>query len=474
MSNSENSTQLAVIGAGPGGYPAAFHAADLGMEVTLIDPEPNPGGVCLYRGCIPSKALLHVAAFLHEARQASDWGVSCGEVKLDLDKLRNWKTTIIEKLTGGVGELCRQRKITYVQGYVRFKDPKTLSIHTVDGKKKTLSFEHAILATGSVPATIPSLMTSPLVMTSKEALALEDVPERLLVIGGGYIGLELGNVYAALGSKVSVVEMTSEILPGVDRDLVRPLQRTLKEDFDEIVLDTKVVEVVEKDGKLQVRLEGKESGSKVEVFDKALLAVGRKPMTEGVGLEKTGVEIGKGGFVVVDAQRRTAEPSIFAIGDVAGQPMLAHKATHEARVAVEAIAGKKTVFEPGAIPAVVFTNPEIAWCGLTEREAKEQGREIEVLKFPWTASGRALTLGRNDGLTKLIVEPENGRILGVGITGVNAGELIAQGVQAIEMGAVAEDLALTIHAHPTLSETMMEAAEGFGGHSTHFLGRKGK
>jgi dihydrolipoamide dehydrogenase len=474
VTSPNNTTQLAVIGAGPGGYTAAFRAADLGMDVTLIDPEPNPGGACLYRGCIPSKALLHVAAFIQEARQAPDWGVSVGEIQVDVDKLRDWKRGVVNKLTAGVGQLCKQRKIEYIQGRARFENNTCLTIETVDGGSQTLIFEHAVLATGARPMRFPAMIDSPRVMTSKEALDIEDAPGRLLVIGGGYIGLELGQVYAALGSKVTVVEMMSVLLPGADPDLVRPLQKKIDATFHAVRLDTKVTEIHEEEDGLSVSFQ-KQDGSVVEdIFDKVLVAVGRQPWTKDTGVENTRIEADNRGFVEVDLQMRTAEPNVFAIGDIVGQPMLAHKASHEAIVAVEAIKGKKTVFEPRAIPAVVFTDPEVAWCGLTETEATQMGREVRILKFPWAASGRAVTFDRTDGITKLIVDSPDGRILGVGITGVHAGELIAQGVQAIELGAIAEDLALTIHTHPTLSETLMETAQSFAGQSTHYLGRKKK
>ena len=472
MSEKQEVAEVAVIGAGPGGYAAAFHAADLGMNVTLIDPEPNPGGVCLYRGCIPSKALLHVASFIEEIEHAAEFGVTVGEVKIDLDKVRAYKERVVDKLTEGVGQLCKQRKINYLQGRAKFDHAKQLSVEMADGGQRTVAFEHAILATGARPVRIPAFMVSPRVMTSREALDLEDVPERLMILGGGYIGLELGQVYAALGSRVTVIEMLPNLLPGADQDLVEPLARQLASSFDAILLESKVIEIRDEKGGLHVRFETKDGKQEELKFDKVLVAVGREPVLGGTGIEMTGAVVNEQGFVEVDAQMRTAEPSVFAIGDIVGQPMLAHKASHEAIVAVEVIAGKKSVFDPRAIPAVVFTHPEVAWCGLTESEAKERGVAYEALKFPWAASGRASTFGKNDGLTKLIVNPEDGRILGVGITGVGAGELIAQGVQAIEMGAVAEDLAYTIHAHPTLSETMMEAAESFAGHSTHFMGRK--
>lgn len=469
---SETKTQLAVVGGGPGGYPAAFHAADLGLDVTLIDLEENPGGVCLHRGCIPSKALLHVAAVLNEARESEAYGVTFSGVDLDVDKLRSWKESVVGRLTGGLGQLTKQRKVRFVQGRASFVDAHTLTVAGADGSEERITFEHAVLATGSTPATVPVFPESPRIMDSTGALALDDIPQRLLVVGGGYIGLELGQAYAAFGSGVTVVEMLPNLLAGADPDLARVLVQKLKRQFEAILTDTKVMQMEDSGSAVSVRVEQKDGGTESLEFDRVLVSVGRKPNTADLGLENVGVIVGDGGFVEVDAQRRTAEPSIFAIGDVAGQPMLAHKATYEAKVAVEAIAGMKTIYDPRAIPAVVFTDPEIAWCGKTEEQAKAEGLVIKTAKFPWAASGRATTLGRSDGLTKVIAGAEDGRIIGVGIAGPGAGELIAEATLAIEMGAVAEDLALTIHPHPTLSETVMEAAEGLGGHSTHFLSRK--
>ncbi|NOT27525.1 MAG: dihydrolipoyl dehydrogenase [Acidobacteria bacterium] len=459
------STQLVVLGAGPGGYAAAFYAADLGMQVTLVDEEKNPGGVCLYRGCIPSKALLHVAKVIDEARHADAWGVSFGEAKVDLAKLRAYKQGVVDKLTGGVGQVAELRKVKFLQGRATLTGPRSMSVAGASGTTE-LQFEHCVLATGSSPTRIPSLsIDSPRMLDSTSALDLPDVPKSLLVIGGGYIGLELGTVYAALGSRVSVVEMTGGLLPGADRDLVTPLQKRLEKQFAAIWLNTKVVKVAEEKGGIRVTFEG--GPGDPQLFDRVLVAVGRRPNSAIPGLDSTKVVVDKKGFIETDGQRRTAEPTIFAIGDVAGEPMLAHKASHEGRVAIEAIAGHKAVFEPLAIPAVVFTDPEIAWCGLTEAQAKEQGIEVDVAKFPWGASGRAITVDRPEGLTKLVLEPKSGRVLGVGIVGAGAGELIAEGVLAVEMGASAEDVRLTIHAHPTLSETVMESAEVFFGQSTH-------
>ena len=467
MSTNTNSTQLAVIGGGPGGYPAAYLAADLGIQVTLIDLEAKPGGVCLYRGCIPSKTLLHVAKLLAEAREAADWGIGFSDPKIDIDKLRAGKERVVQQLTGGLRQLVKQRDINYIQGRANFLDARSLRIETVTGEEETLTFENAIVATGSRPTAIPSLsLESDRLMDSTSALELSEIPRELLVIGGGYIGLELGTVYAALGSQVSVVEMMPGLLPGADRDLVRVLSKRLEKSFHSIMLNTTVAEMQEVTDGIKVKLDGdvEEPG---QVFEKVLVSVGRKPNSDGLGLENTKVESDQRGFILVDEQRRTAEPGIYAIGDVAGEPMLAHKATHEGRVAAEVIAGHKVAFEPHAIPAVVFTDPEVAWCGLTETQAKEEGRSIKVARFPWGASGRALTLGRTDGMTKLLIDPETERVLGVGIVGTGAGELIAGGVLAVEMAALASDVALSIHPHPTLSETVMEAAEVFFGQSTH-------
>ncbi len=467
MEQDVSDRHVVVIGAGPGGYPAAFHAADLGMRVTLIDSEPNPGGVCLYRGCIPSKALLHAAAFINEAREIGDWGITVSDPQVDIDKLRARKQAVIDKLTGGLGQLSKKRKITYLQARASFKDAKTLMVTDIDGSAREVAFDAAIIATGSQPIQLPFAPTSERVLDSTSALDLPDVPGSLLLVGGGYIGLELGQVYASLGSKVTAVEMMPALLPGADAALVRVLAAKLRKQFEAVHLETRVTAVEEGADDVQVTFEGKHEAT--EAFDKVLVAVGRRPDTNGLGLENTGVTVDEKGFITVDSQRRTTEPTIHAVGDVAGQPMLAHKATYEGKVAAEAIAGMKTIYDPEAIPGVVFTDPEIAWCGLTEAEAKGAGREVKVTSFPWAASGRATTLGRNDGVTRLIVDPnDSDRILGVGMAGPGAGELIAEGTLAIEMGAVAGDLAWTIHPHPTLSETIMEAAESAGGHSIHY------
>lgn len=453
-------TEVVVIGAGPGGYAAAFMAADLGLKTLIVDKEENPGGVCLYRGCIPSKALLHAAKILTEAEEAADIGIDFGEATIDVEKLADWKNSVIKKLTGGLGQLRKARKVEHIQGTARFVDANTLE--TEDGQ--SITFKHAIIATGSRPIVPgPLALESDRVMTSREALELDGIPETLLVIGGGYIGLELGTVYSALGSSVTVVEMMDSLLPGADKDLVRILEKRVRQLFEEISLGTRVVKMEEVSDGIKVTLDPKRE----EVFEKVLISVGRRPNSENLGLENTKVKVDDHGFITIDSQCRTAEPHIFAIGDVSGQPMLAHRATHQGRLAAEVIHGSKAEFRPHAIPAVVFTDPELAWTGITEQEAKDSGLAHKVTKFPWAASGRALSLNRPDGLTKIIVDPDSKRVLGVGVVGAGAGELIAEATLAIEMAATVEDLGLTIHAHPTLSETVMEAADAFFGTSTH-------
>ena len=469
------STQLAVVGGGPGGYAAAFLAADLGLSTTLIDPEVNPGGVCVYRGCIPSKALLHVAKLLEEARHAKAWGVAFGEPKVDLAKLRDFKNAAVKRLTSGTGQLVKFRKVQYLQGRAELLDAHNLRVRLAGGGDQALQFEHAILATGSVPA-IPSVLKidDPRVMDSTSALDLPDIPRSLLVVGGGYIGLELGSVYAALGSAVTVVEMTDGLLPGADRDLVDVLAKRMSQTMKAVRLNTRVVQMKAEAKGIRVTFEGEggKDAPREALFDRVLVAVGRRPNAPVPGLDRTRVQVNERGFIVVDEQLRTAEPSIFAIGDVVGEPMLAHKASHEGRVAAEVIAGEHVAFMPRAIPAVVFTDPELAWCGLTEAQAMKEKRAVTIAKFPWGASGRAITLDRLDGLTKLVFDPESERLLGVGLVG--AGELIAEGVLAIEMGANATDLRLSIHPHPTLSETLMESAEVFFGQATHVYKPKKK
>ena len=413
-------SQLVVLGGGPGGYAAAFLAADLGMQVTLVDLESRLGGTCLLRGCIPSKALLHVAKAMSEAAHLAEWGVAFPKPAIDIAAMRARKEKVISTLTGGLKQVAAKRKVALVQAKAAFEDGRTLRLQAVGNAPLAddrIYFENCILASGSRPSRIPAFnLSSPRVMDSTSALELADVPESLLVVGGGYIGLEMGTVYAALGTRVSVVELTDGLLPGVDRDLVRPLHKKLSKDFAEILLGTKVVSLVEKGQAIEVTFDGNVD-HKVQQFSRVLVSVGRRPNSDGLGLEKTKVQIDKQGFVTVDAQRRTAEPHIWAIGDVAGQPMLAHKATHEGKTAVEAIAGSKVAFEPRAVPAVVFTDPEIAWAGLTETDAKRQGRSVEVAQFPWAASGRAQSVGRTEGLTKWLIDPASERVLGCGIVG---------------------------------------------------------
>ena len=461
-------TQLVVVGGGPGGYAAAFLAADLGLSVALVDPEVNPGGVCVYRGCIPSKALLHVAKLVDESRHAKAWGVDFGEPKIDLPKLREFKDGVVKRLTSGTGQLAKHRKVQYLQGLAEIVDAHNLRVTLKAGGVEEVRFEHAILATGSTPA-MPAALTldDPRVMDSTAALDLPDIPKALLVVGGGYIGLELGSVYAALGSAVTVVEMTPGLLPGADRDLVDVLARRIAQTMKRVMLETKVVKMKAEAKGIRVSFEDKSGAASDQLFDRVLVAVGRRPNSAIPGLERTNVQVDARGFIAVDDQQRTSEPSIFAIGDVVGEPMLAHKASHEGRVTVEVISGENVAFAPRAIPAVVFTDPEIAWAGLTQMQAEKAGLTVTITKFPWAASGRAITLDRTDGLTKLLLDPATERILGVGIVGPGAGELIAEGVLAIEMGANATDLKLTIHPHPTLTETLMESAEVFFGQATH-------
>jgi dihydrolipoamide dehydrogenase len=456
--------KLLIIGGGPGGYAAAFLAADKGMQVTLVDEETQLGGVCLLRGCIPSKTLLHLAKLISEVKHAGDWGLNFGEPTIDIAKIRAWKEKVTGNLTGGLAQLCKQRGIQRIQGRAVFEDSHTVQ---VEGHG-TLSFNRALIAVGSRPIIPRDWMgVGSRLMDSTDALELEEIPKRLLVIGGGYIGLEVGTVYAALGSKVTVVEMTDGLLPGADRDLVRILQARLKKEFETIHLNTRVTAIKDAGACLKVVLQG--TGSKLEEveFDRVLVSVGRQPNTSDLGLESTRVEVDDKGFVKADPEGRTADPSIVAIGDVVGGAMLAHKASHEAKRTVDSLLGDSPAQDSLVIPAVVFTDPEIAWCGLTEWEAKEKGIEIAIAKFPWGASGRAGTLGRNDGATKLIIDPKTDRILGAGMVGVGVGDLISEVALAIRLKATAHDLAETVHPHPTLSETLMEAAEVYLGRSTH-------
>jgi dihydrolipoamide dehydrogenase len=464
----DQDTDVVVVGAGPGGYAAAFRSADLGMRTALIDTRERPGGVCLFVGCIPSKTLLSAADLLQDAQEAEQLGIKFAKPEIQLDKLREFKDKVVHKLTSGLSDIAKHRKVDFIQARATFEDSSTVRLEGSRGPSR-LRFKHAVIATGSIPATLPGIeLKSARLMDSTGALALEDLPASLLVVGGGYIGLELGSVYAALGSKVTVVELLDGLLPGVDRDLVRPLDKRVRNLFAGVHLKTKVVGLREVKGGLEVDFDG-DIEPKKQVFSRVLVSVGRKPSSKGIGLENTRVKIDAKGFVEIDRQRRTADPAIFAIGDVAGQPMLAHKAMREGKVAVEVIAGQKSVFDNRAIPAVVFTNPEVAWVGMMDAEARAAGKKFKVTRFPWAASGRAVSLGRTEGLTKMLFDEQTGQVLGVGITGPRAGELIAEGALAIEMGAVAEDLAVTIHTHPTLSETVGEAAEAFLGHATHIF-----
>ena len=457
---------LVVLGGGPGGYAAAFLAADLGMPVALVERDERLGGTCLLRGCIPSKALLHVGRVLAESREMEDWGIHFQKPTLDLAALRARKEKVIATLTGGLATLARRRNVTVVRGNARFTGSGTLEVTEPTGGTTTLTFDHCILASGSRPARIPAFdIGSERVMDSTGALELRDVPETLLVVGGGYIGLEMGTVYAELGSKVSVVELTDTLLPGADRDLVKPLQQRLEKLFTAIHLRTKVARLEDTGAAVRVHFEGPD-GPFTQEFSRVLVAVGRRPNSDGLGLEHTRAVVNAKGFVEVDDRQRTADPQILAIGDVCGDPMLAHRASHQGKVAVEALHGEPAVFAPRAIPAVVFTDPEIAWAGLTEQEAAAAGRVVEISRYPWAASGRAHALGRTDGLTKILLDPETDAVLGVGIVGPGAGELIAEGALAIEMGCTARDLVETIHPHPTLGETVAFSAENYFGLAT--------
>jgi dihydrolipoamide dehydrogenase len=464
-------TEILVLGAGPGGYAAAFHAADKGKKVTLVEQNPRLGGICLNVGCIPSKALLHATEILREVNESAHRGIELGAPKIDLEKLRAWKESILEKLGQGIKSLAQRRSVQVVHGRGHFEDSQTLRVETAEGQK-FIRYEKAIIAVGSKP-TLPSAfdLGNPRVMTSTGALEIPDIPESLLVVGGGYIGMELGTVYAALGSNVVVLEALPSILTGIDADLVRLVARAAQKAFKEIRVNTKVLKMATSGKQIKVTIEI-DKQPREELYDRVLVSVGRSPNLADLGLENTKVTKNDKGFIHCNAQRQTEDPSIYAIGDVNGGILLAHRASREARVAVDAIFGEASTSENIVIPAVVYTNPEVAWCGLTETEAKQKGIEIKVAKFLWGASGRALTLDRPDGLTKLIIEPDTERILGVGIAGVGAGELISEGVLAVEMGATARDLADSVHPHPTLSETLMEAAESFYGTATHIISRR--
>ena len=456
--------ELVVLGSGPGGYTAAFRAADLGKKVVLIERYPTLGGVCLNVGCIPSKALLHTAKVITEAEEAAHHGVSFGKPNIDLEQLRSWKANdVVGKLTGGLAAMAKQREVTVVQGLGQFTSPHQIAVTGADGKVTKVGFENAIIAAGSQATKFPGAPVDERIMDSTGALALADVPKRMLVIGGGIIGLEMGTVYDALGSKVSVVEFTDGLIQGCDRDLVRPLQKRMEKRFEAIMLNTKVANIEAKKDGIHVSFEGvngnTDAPKDVQVYDRVLISIGRRPNGLNIGAEHAGLAVDERGFINVDKQMRTNVPHIFAIGDIVGQPMLAHKATHEGKVAAEVIAGHKVEFQAMVIPSVAYTDPEVAWAGVTETEAKAKGIAIEKASFPWAASGRALSVARTEGATKLIFDKETHRLIGAGIVGVNAGELLAETVLAIEMGADAHDLGLSIHAHPTLSETICFAAE---------------
>jgi dihydrolipoamide dehydrogenase len=464
-------TEIVVLGAGPGGYAAAFYAADLGRKVILVEREKRLGGVCLNRGCIPSKALLYATHQISSARESEHRGITFAAPTVDLARLRAWKESILNKLGGGVAQLAKMRNVQVIQGRGFFEDSQALRVETEQGQQ-FIAFDKAIIAVGSKSAMPKSFdLGNPRIMTSREALDVEDIPENLLVVGGGYIGMELGTVYASLGSKIVVVEALDSVLAGADPDLARPVVANAKKAFKEIRLKARVTSMATSGKQIKVSMEY--NGQKLEeLYDRVLVAVGRTPNSADLGLDHTKVKLDDKGFIKVNARQQTDDPNLYAVGDIAGGILLAHKAHKEARIAVEVINGEASTFESVVIPAVVFTDPELAWCGLTEAEAKERGVKYEVSKFPWSASGRALSFDRTDGVTKMIVDPESERVLGVGICGAGAGELIAEATLAIEMGATAEDIALTVHPHPTLSETLMECAEAFYGFATHTMAKK--
>lgn len=465
-------TQLVVIGAGPGGYTAAFYAADCGLDVTLVEAQ-HPGGTCLNVGCIPSKALLHIAKLLEETKHASEAGVFFEEPKIDLDKVRSYKDGVVNQLKGGVRTLAKARKVNLIDGFASFTGPKSLSIQTKDGVEE-LDFEHCIIATGSVPVVPgPLRLDSDRVMDSTGALEIKDIPEKFLVVGGGVIGLELGSVYASMGSKVTVIEALDHIANGADRDIVRPLEKQIKKNFESVMVKTMVKSLKEVGDQIEVEYENKD-GVQKDSFDRVLLCIGRRPNSDKLQLDQAGVAADERGFIQANNAMETKVAGIYAIGDVIGNPMLAHKGSREARIAVDKIMGKKVEFDNLCIPSVIYTDPEVAWTGLTETEAKEQGISYKLGKFPWGASGRALAMARTDGLTKVLIDPETERILGAAVVGVNAGELVAEATLAIEMGAVLEDVTNTIHAHPTLSETVMESFETVHGLATHIFSPKKK
>lgn len=451
--------EVLVLGAGPGGYSAAFRAADLGKKVVLVERYSALGGVCLNVGCIPSKALLHAAAMINEAAEMEQLGIGFGKPTIDLEKLRSGKDKVVNRLTQGLAAMAKQRGVTVVQGWGAFESPKQLKVET-ENKSVAIEFEYAIIACGSRPVEIPGFPNDdPRLINSTGALELTEIPNKLLVVGGGIIGLEMGTVYAALGAMVDVVELQSNLIPGCDPDLVRPLRKRLDQRFGSIMLETKVTEIKAQKNGLKVQFEGRNAPDKPQLYDKVLVAVGRVPNGKLIGAEKAGIHVDERGFIPVDGHMRTNVPNIYAIGDVVGNPMLAHKATHEAKVAAEVIVGQPSLFDPLTIPSVAYTDPEVAWMGLTETEAKVKGVAYEKGVFPWAASGRALGIGREEGMTKLLLDPDTKRILGAGIVGVNAGELIGETVLALEMGADMEDIGLTVHPHPTLNETIGMAAE---------------
>jgi dihydrolipoamide dehydrogenase len=471
MGELEQETELLVIGNGPGGYAAAFRAADLGLDVTMVDPFPKPGGVCLFTGCIPSKTLLFLAELIHDAARSKEMGVEFDAPRIDLDAVRRWKTKVITTMSSGLMSLSKQRSVQLMKGRAVFEDSRTVRLENSEVRR--IRFKQAIVAVGSEPIPYPGVpfKTGGRIMNSTHALALADIPKSLLIIGGGYVGLELGTAYSALGSRVTVVELAELLLPGVDRDLVEPLKQRLDSIFTGIQLKTKVADLKETGGGVEVRLECE--GKKTEhQFDKVLVAIGRKPSTTGLGLDKTRVETDEKGYILVDDQQRTADPSILAVGDVVGGMMLAHKASREGKVAAEVVAGQPSAFDVRAIPAIIYTDPQIAWCGLTEDQAKEKNIDVKILRFPWKFSGRAHTMGAAQGLTKIVVNKESGRIAGVGIVGRETEGLVSEGSLAVEMGALAEDMALSLHPHPTLSETEGEAAELYLGSSTHIISKK--
>ncbi|GAB4116143.1 MAG: dihydrolipoyl dehydrogenase [Sideroxydans sp.] len=469
VAKSDIHAEVVVLGAGPGGYTAAFRAADLGKQVVLIEKHATLGGVCLNVGCIPSKALLHVARVISEAEEVGHHGVTFAKPKIDIDAIRAWKESVVGKLTGGLAGLARQRKVQVVRGTAKFTSPNSLAVQTAEGEK-IVTFDHAIIAAGSSVARIPGFpYDDERIIDSTGALALKDVPKRMLVIGGGIIGLEMATVYDALGAKISVVELMDQLMPGADKDLVKPLHTRIAKRYEAIMLKTKVTKIEALKNGLKVTFEGEQAPAEPQVYDRVLMAVGRSPNGRLINAEAAGIIVNERGFIPVDKQMRTNVPHIYAIGDIVGNPMLAHKAVHEGKVAAENIAGHKAFFEPLTIPSVAYTDPEVAWMGLTETEAKAKGIEYEKGVFPWAASGRALAMDGEAGATKVLLDPRTRRILGAGIVGVNAGELIAEAVLALEMGADMEDLGLTIHPHPTLSETLCFAAEMAEGTITDLL-----